>query len=51
MTDEMIARLLAEPLKVRRRRRLQLLPIIPACHGFAAIATFLLALLTVASAR
>jgi hypothetical protein len=51
VTDEMIARLLAEPLRVRRRRRLQLLPLIPACHGFAAIATFLLALLTVASAR
>jgi hypothetical protein len=51
VTDEMIARLLAEPFPVRRRRRLQLLPLIPACHGFAAIATFLLALLTVASPR
>ena len=51
VTDEMIARLLAEPIKVRRRRRLQLLPLIPACHGFAAIATFMLALLTVASPR
>jgi hypothetical protein len=51
VTDEMIARLLAEPFPVRRRRRLQLLPLIPACHGFAAIATFLLALLTAASPR
>ena len=51
VTDEMIARLLAEPFPVRRRRRLQLLPLIPACHGFAAIATFMLALLTAASPR
>ncbi len=51
VTDEMLARLLAEPFPVRRRRRLQLLPLIPACHGFAAIGTFLLALLTAASAR
>jgi len=51
VTDEMIARLLAEPIKMRRRRRLQLLPLIPACHGFAAIATFMLALLTAASPR
>jgi hypothetical protein len=51
VTDEMIARLLAQPFPVRRRRRVHLLPLIPACHGFAAIATFLLALLTAASAR
>src|ERR1700691_5802840 len=51
VTEEMIARLLAEPLRVRRRRRLQLLPLIPACHGFAAIATFMLALLTAGSPR
>jgi hypothetical protein len=51
VTDEMIARLLAEPIKMRRRRRLQLFPLIPACHGFAAIATFMLALLTAASPR
>ena len=51
VTDEMIARLLAEPFPVRRRRRLQLLPLIPACHGFAAIATFMLALLTAGSPR
>jgi manganese efflux pump family protein len=51
VTDEMIARLLAEPFPVRRRRRLQLLPLVPACHGFAAIATFMLALLTAASPR
>ena len=45
VTDEMIARLLAEPPAVRPRRRLHLLPLIPACHGFAAMATLLLALL------
>ena len=51
VTDEMIARLLAEPFPARRRRRLQLLPLIPVAHGFSAIATFLLALLAAASAR
>jgi hypothetical protein len=45
VTDEMIARLLAEPPAVRPRRRLHLLPLIPACHGVAAMATLLLALL------
>ena len=51
VTDEMIAGLLARPYPVRRRRRLQLLPLIPAVHGFAALATFLLALYTAVSAR
>lgn len=46
VTDEMIARLLAEPAPVRQRPRLQLLPLIPVSHGFAAMATFLLATLT-----
>jgi len=50
VTDEMIARLLAEPFKVRRRR-LQLLPLIPACHGFAALATFMLATLAALRGR
>jgi hypothetical protein len=45
VTDEMIASLLAEPPAARPRRRLHLLPLIPACHGFAAMATLLLALL------
>jgi hypothetical protein len=43
VTDEMIARLLAEPHGPSRRRTLHLLPLIPAVHGFAAMATFLLA--------
>jgi hypothetical protein len=43
VTDEMIARLLAEPHGPNRRRTLHLLPLIPAVHGFAAMATFLLA--------
>jgi hypothetical protein len=50
VTDEMIARLLAEPIGANRRR-LHLLPLIPACHGFAALATFLLAVMTAMSAR
>jgi hypothetical protein len=45
VTDEMIARLLAEPPAARPRRRVQLLPLIPACHGVAAMTTLLLALL------
>ena len=41
VTDEMIARLLAEPVPVRRRR-VHLLPLIPLAHGFGALTTFLL---------
>jgi hypothetical protein len=41
VTDEMIASLLAEPVPVRRRR-VQLLPLIPLAHGFGALTTFLL---------
>jgi len=51
VTDEMIARLLAEPPPARPRRRLHLLPLIPACHGFAAMTTFLLAVLAALTAR
>jgi len=42
VTDEMIARLLAEPLAARRRRRVQLLPLVPVIHGFGALTTFML---------
>jgi hypothetical protein len=49
VTDEMIARLLTEPIGDRRRRRLPLLPLIPACHGLVAMATFLLATLAALS--
>jgi hypothetical protein len=51
VTDDMIARLLAEPPAVRPRRRIPLLPLIPACHGLAAMTTFLLALLAALNAR
>jgi hypothetical protein len=51
VTDEMIARLLAEPDGARRRPKLHLLPLIPACHGFAAMATFLLAASAAIAAR
>ncbi len=50
-TDEMIARLLANPFPAPRRPRLRLAPLIPVGHGFAALATFLLAMLTAVSAR
>ena len=42
VTDEMIASLLAEPVPVQRRRRGNLLPLIPLAHGFGALTTFLL---------
>jgi len=51
VTDEMIAALLARPHPARRRRRLELVPLIPAAHGFAALVTFLLATLAAVSAR
>jgi hypothetical protein len=41
VTDEMIASLLAEPVRVRRRR-VHLLPLIPLAHGLGALTTFLL---------
>src|SRR6266851_3045694 len=51
ITDEMIASLLAEPFPVRRRPRLKLVPLIPVGHGFAALTTFMLAVLAAISAR
>ncbi|HYB13961.1 MAG TPA: hypothetical protein VEF71_00580 [Streptosporangiaceae bacterium] len=51
VSEELIARLLTEPPAARPRRRLQLLPLIPACHGFAAMATFLLAVLAALTGR
>jgi hypothetical protein len=50
VTDEMIATLLSEPFPAHRRPRLRLLPLIPVCHGFAALVTFMLATLTAAGA-
>jgi hypothetical protein len=47
----MIARFLADPFPVRQRPRLRLAPLIPAGHGFAALVTFMLAMLTAVSAR
>ena len=51
VTDEMIASLLARPYQARRRRRLELVPLVPVVHGFAAMATFVLAVYTAISAR
>jgi len=50
VTDEMIARLLADPFPGRRRPRLRLAPLIPVGHGFAALATFMLAMLAATGA-
>jgi manganese efflux pump family protein len=50
VTDEMIARLLANPFPGRRRPKLRLVPLIPAAHGFAALATFMLATLAAINA-
>jgi manganese efflux pump family protein len=51
ITDEMIASLLADPFPSRRRPRLKLVPLVPVVHGFAALTTFMLAVLTAISAR
>lgn len=48
ITDEMIARLLEEPYMPARRRPIKLNPavVVPVAHGFAAIGTFVLAVMT-----
>jgi len=48
VTDEMIARLLAEPARAPRPRPVRLDPavLVPVAHGFAAIATFGLAVMS-----
>ncbi len=51
ITDEMIAKLLANPVRASRRPRLKLVPLIPVAHGFAALTTFMLAVLAAISAR
>jgi hypothetical protein len=50
ITDEMIAMLLTGSFPARKRPALQLAPLVPLCHGFAALATFMLATLTAAGA-
>jgi hypothetical protein len=51
VTDEMIASLLADPFPAARRPRLKLAGLIPVAHGFAALITFMLAVLAAISAR
>ena len=51
VTDEMIASLLADPFPASRRPRVKLVPLIPVAHGFAALTTFMLAVLAAISAR
>jgi hypothetical protein len=48
VTDEMIARLLAEPVRATRPRPIQLDPavLVPVAHGFLAIGTFVLAVMS-----
>ena len=47
ITDEMIAQLLAEPQGTRRHRPIRPNPevLVPIAHGFAAISTFVLAVM------
>lgn len=49
VTDEMIAGLLADPFPERRSPRVKLAPFVPVAHGFAALATFMLAVLAAIS--
>jgi hypothetical protein len=51
ITDEMIAELLADPFPASRRPRLKLAGLVPVAHGFAAMTTFMLAVLAAISAR
>jgi hypothetical protein len=51
VTDEMIANLLADPFPASRRPRLKLAGLVPVAHGFAALTTFMFAVLAAISAR
>jgi manganese efflux pump family protein len=51
VTDEMIADLLADPFRASRRPRLKMAGLVPVAHGFAALTTFMLAVLAAISAR
>jgi hypothetical protein len=51
VTDEMIASLLADPFPASSRPRLKLAGLIPVAHGFAALTTFMLAVLAAIGTR
>ena len=51
ITDEMIASLLADPFPASGRPRLKMAGLVPVAHGFAALTTFMLAVLAAISAR
>jgi hypothetical protein len=51
VTDEMIASLLADPSPASGRPRLKMAGLVPVAHGFAALTTFMLAVLAAISAR
>ena len=50
ISDEMIIRLMENPFPAARRPRPRLAVLIPVCHGFGALATFMLATLAAISA-
>jgi hypothetical protein len=51
VTDEMIASLLADPFPASGRPRLKMAGLVPVAHGFAALTTFMLAVLAAIGAR
>ena len=51
VTDEMIASLLADPFPASGRPRFKMAGLVPVAHGFAALITFMLAVLAAISAR
>jgi hypothetical protein len=51
VTDKMIAELLADPFPAARRPRLKLAGLVPVAHGFAALTTFMFAVLAAIGAR
>ena len=51
ITDEMIASLLADPFPASGRPSLKMAGLVPVAHGFAALTTFMLAVLAAISAR
>ena len=51
VTDKMIADLLADPFPASRRPRLKLAGLVPVAHGFAALTTFMFAVLAAIGAR
>lgn len=51
LTEDVLARVPADPSRAAVKHREHLAPLLPACHGATALATFFLATLTAVSAR